>query len=144
MFTSQTQLHIPSPVRIAGVDVGQVVSVQRASGSSNAAVVTMDINKNGLPIHANANAKIRPRLFVEGNFYVDLFPGTPNAPVVSVGRHAGSRQNSGPGAARPRARGADHSRAHQPADAASGARRFARHARNGGGRTPPRTPACAA
>ena len=91
MFTSQTQLHIPSPVRIAGVDVGQVVSVQRASGSSNAAVVTMDINKNGLPIHANANARIRPRLFVEGNFYVDLFPGTPERADAVVGRHAVGR-----------------------------------------------------
>ena len=27
MFTRQTQLHIPSPVRIAGVEVGEVVSV---------------------------------------------------------------------------------------------------------------------
>ena len=96
MFTSQTQLHIPSPVRIAGVDVGEVVSVQRASGSSDAAVVTMNINKNGLPIHANANAKIRPRLFVEGNFYVDLFPGTPNAPIVSSGDTLAAGQNSGP------------------------------------------------
>ena len=96
MFTSQTQLHIPSPVRIAGVDVGQVVSVQRASGSSNAAVVTMDIDKNGLPIHANANAKIRPRLFVEGNFYVDLFPGTPNAPLLSSGDTLPAGQNAGP------------------------------------------------
>ena len=91
MFTTQTQLHIPSPVRIAGVDVGQVVSVQRVSGSSDAAVVTMDINKNGLPIHADATAKIRPRLFLEGNFYVDLHPGTPSAPIAVVGRHAAGR-----------------------------------------------------
>ena len=143
MFTSQTQLHIPSPVRIAGVDVGQVVSVQRASGSSNAAVVTMDINKNGLPIHANANAKIRPRLFVEGNFYVDLFPGTPNAPARVVGRHAGGRAERGPGAARPRARGADHPAADQPADAASGVRRLAGTRAGRRRRTPPRTPASA-
>ncbi len=27
VFTSETQLHIPSPVRIAGVDVGEVTSV---------------------------------------------------------------------------------------------------------------------
>jgi ABC-type transporter Mla subunit MlaD len=96
MFTSQTQLHIPSPVRIAGVDVGEVVSVQRVSGSSNAAVVVMNINKDGLPIHANANARIRPRLFVEGNFYVDLFPGTPNARVVSSGDTLAAAQNTGP------------------------------------------------
>ncbi|MBV9007366.1 MAG: MCE family protein, partial [Solirubrobacterales bacterium] len=63
VFTTETQLHIPSPVRIAGVDVGQVVSVTHISGSSRAGLVTMDINQNGLPIHANANARIRPRIF---------------------------------------------------------------------------------
>lgn len=97
-FTSQTELHIPSPVRIAGVDVGQVVSVKRLprAGSSAAAVVTMDINKNGLPVHANANARIRPRIFLEGNFYVDLAPGTPNAPVLSSGSTLPAANNAGP------------------------------------------------
>ena len=57
VFTTQTQLHIPSPVRIAGVDVGQVTSVTRVPGAtSQAAVVTMSIDKNGLPIHADATA----------------------------------------------------------------------------------------
>jgi phospholipid/cholesterol/gamma-HCH transport system substrate-binding protein len=96
MFTSQTQLHIPSPVRIAGVDVGQVMSVKRVSSSSTAAVVTMDINNNGLPIHADANARIRARIFLEGNFYIDLFPGTPNAPTLSSGSTLPAPYNSGP------------------------------------------------
>src|SRR6201995_235307 len=47
MFTSQTQLHIPSPVRIAGVDVGEVVSVTHIPGDTSAGLVTMDSNKNG-------------------------------------------------------------------------------------------------
>ncbi|MBV9423176.1 MAG: MCE family protein [Solirubrobacterales bacterium] len=96
VFTTETQLHIPSPVRIAGVDVGQVVSVTHISGSSRAGLVTMDINQNGLPIHANANARIRPRIFLEGNFYVDLFPGTPNAPSLRSGDTLPAAQNSGP------------------------------------------------
>jgi ABC-type transporter Mla subunit MlaD len=96
MFTSQTQLHIPSPVRIAGVDVGQVVSVQHVSGSSQAAVVTMHINNNGLPIHADATVDIRPRIFLEGNFYADLHPGTPNAPVLSSGQTLPAANTSGP------------------------------------------------
>jgi phospholipid/cholesterol/gamma-HCH transport system substrate-binding protein len=96
MFTSQTQLHIPSVVRIAGVDVGQVVSVQRVRGSQDAAVVTMDINSNGLPIHSDATAKIRPRLFLEGNFYVDLHPGTPSAPILSSGATMPAPNTSGP------------------------------------------------
>ena len=93
--TSETQLHIPSPVRIAGVDVGEVVSVTHIQGSS-AGLITMDINKNGLPIHANATAAIRSRIFLEGNFYVDLAPGTPNAPVLSSGSTLPAANTSGP------------------------------------------------
>ena len=99
VFTSETQLHIPSPVRIAGVDVGEVTSVKHIGGSSSqAGLVTMSINPNGLPIHSDATMKIRPRIFLEGNFYVDLQPGTPSAPdlksgsTVSVGRTAGPVQ----------------------------------------------------
>jgi phospholipid/cholesterol/gamma-HCH transport system substrate-binding protein len=99
VFTSETQLHIPSPVRIAGVDVGEVTSVKHiGDGSSRAGLVTMSINPSGLPIHANATVKIRPRIFLEGNFYVDLAPGTPSAPdmksgqTIPVGRAAGPVQ----------------------------------------------------
>jgi len=96
VFTTETQLHIPSPVRIAGVDVGQVVSVKHVSGSSEAAVVTMQINNNGLPIHADATINIRPRIFLEGNFYADLYPGTPNAPALSSGATLPAANTSGP------------------------------------------------
>ncbi len=95
VFTSQTQLHIPSPVRIAGVDVGEVTSVSHIQGS-DAGLVTMDINKNGLPIHADATAAIRSRIFLEGNFYVDLAPGTPSAPILSSGATLPAPNTSGP------------------------------------------------
>ena len=95
-FTVETQLHLGSPVRIAGVNVGTVTSVRRVGGNSTAAVATMTIQQNGLPIHADATADIRPRLFLEGNFYVDLHPGTPAAPVVSSGTVLPASQTSGP------------------------------------------------
>src|SRR5947209_15961561 len=82
VFTSETQLHIPSEVRTAGVKVGEVVSVTRIRGSERAGLVTMDIDRGGLPIHANATINVRPRIFLEGNFYVDLSPGAPGAPVL--------------------------------------------------------------
>src|SRR6202035_2317950 len=56
VFTTNTNLHMPSPVRIAGVEVGQVTSVDYIAHSRDAAVLTMDINQNGLPIHADATA----------------------------------------------------------------------------------------
>ncbi len=96
VFTSNTQLHIPSPVRIAGVEVGQVTSVDYIPHSRSAAVVTMDIDRNGLPIHSNATALIRSRLFLEGNFYVDLTAGSPNAPVLSSGSTLPAPNTSGP------------------------------------------------
>jgi ABC-type transporter Mla subunit MlaD len=96
VFTTNTQLHIPSPVRIAGIDVGQVVSVSRVSKNSTAGLVTMDINPNGLPIHADATAAIRTRIFLEGNFYVDLSPGTPSAPLLVSGATLPASNTSGP------------------------------------------------
>jgi phospholipid/cholesterol/gamma-HCH transport system substrate-binding protein len=95
-FTTETQLHIPSPVRIAGVDVGRVVSVQHIRGSSQAAVVTMQIDRNGLPIHADATINIRPRIFLEGNFYADLRPGSPAAPVLTSGSTLPAANDTGP------------------------------------------------
>jgi phospholipid/cholesterol/gamma-HCH transport system substrate-binding protein len=65
-----------SPVRIAGVNVGEVVKIGRYK-KTDLAVLTLRINGNGQPIHRDATLKIRPRLFLEGNFYVDLKPGTP-------------------------------------------------------------------
>jgi phospholipid/cholesterol/gamma-HCH transport system substrate-binding protein len=95
-FTVETQLHLGSPVRIAGVNVGTVTAVKRVSGSSTAAVASLAIQPNGLPIHADATADIRPRLFLEGNFYVDLHPGTPSVRVLSSGDTLPAAQTTGP------------------------------------------------
>lgn len=96
VFTSNTDLHIPSPVRIAGVDVGQVTAVDRIKGSPNAGIVVMQIDRTGLPIHSDATAQIRSRILLEGNFYVDLHPGTPEAPILSSGSTLPAANTSGP------------------------------------------------
>jgi virulence factor Mce-like protein len=84
VFESANSLRAGSPVRIAGVNVGKVKSVTAQQGT-DAAVVTMQISKDGLPVHADATAKIRPRIFLEGNFFVDLQPGTPQSPDLHDG-----------------------------------------------------------
>jgi len=84
VFPSANSVRANSPVRIAGVNVGKVKSIERAEGTDNA-VITMLIQDRGLPIHKDATMKIRPRIFLEGNFFVDLQPGTPNAPVIQDG-----------------------------------------------------------
>jgi virulence factor Mce-like protein len=80
---SANELQNRSPVRIAGVNVGQVKRVERGPGST--AIVTMAIDRDALPLHADATLKIRPRLFLEGNFFVELSPGTPAAPNLPEG-----------------------------------------------------------
>src|SRR5256714_10756309 len=84
-FQSANNLQPKSPVRIAGVDVGKVTDVEPISSGSGAARVTMEIDKKGLPIHKDAELKIRPRIFLEGNFFVDLQPGTPTSATVADG-----------------------------------------------------------
>ena len=84
VFQSSNSLRPDSPVRIAGVEVGKVKKVEAQDGTDNA-VVTMSIDKSGLPLHEDATAKIRPRIFLEGNFFVDLRPGTPGSPELDDG-----------------------------------------------------------
>ncbi|UTI65122.1 MlaD family protein [Paraconexibacter antarcticus] len=72
-----------APVRIAGVAVGKVTDVGRGPGTT--VRVTMEIDKRGLPIHADATIKARPRLFLEGNYFLELRPGTPSAPAIPDG-----------------------------------------------------------
>jgi virulence factor Mce-like protein len=81
VFPSANSIRKNSPVRVAGVNVGKVKAIQAEAGSS-AARVTLEINDSALPIHSDATAKIRPRIFLEGNFFVDLKPGTPGAPLL--------------------------------------------------------------
>jgi phospholipid/cholesterol/gamma-HCH transport system substrate-binding protein len=80
---SANELQSRSPVRIAGVNVGHVTGIKRGPGST--AVVTMAIDRSSLPIHRDATIKVRPRLFLEGNFFVELQPGTPSAPNLPEG-----------------------------------------------------------
>ena len=81
-FASAVNIQAKSPVRIAGVNVGQVTSIRRAGRTG---LVNMEIESRGLPIHTDATVKIRPRLFLEGNWFVELKPGSPSAPTISSG-----------------------------------------------------------
>ena len=105
VFANAQNLRPKAPVRIAGVDVGEVTSVEHltaddpalvaqsdedtnplpndpASGEA-AALVTMQLDEAALPLHEDAQFQLRPRLFLEGNLFVDTKPGSPNAEEVS-------------------------------------------------------------
>jgi phospholipid/cholesterol/gamma-HCH transport system substrate-binding protein len=96
VFDNVAAIQVNSPVRIAGVNVGKVSKVEPAGRDSTAAAVTLKIDKEGLPIHRDAELKIRPRIFLEGNFFVDLRPGTPGSPALPAGGAIGPSQTSAP------------------------------------------------
>ena len=111
VFASAQNLRPDSPVRIAGVDVGKVTTVEpltaaesdevsaqtaQAGGGEQppstgeapvqqAALVTMELEEDALPLREDATFKLRPRLFLEGNYFVDMEPGSPNAPTTDDG-----------------------------------------------------------
>jgi phospholipid/cholesterol/gamma-HCH transport system substrate-binding protein len=108
VFGSAQGLRSSSPVRIAGVNVGKVTSVEHLTSAptddleaqagggppatatdppegEQAALVTMELEEDALPLRSDARFKLRPRLFLEGNYFVDLEPGSPNAEETPEG-----------------------------------------------------------
>ncbi len=91
VFASAQSVRPDSPVRIAGVDVGKVTQIEHLTSAKaeptgqQAAVVTMELEEDALPLHEDATFKLRPRLFLEGNYFVDVKPGSPNAPKTDDG-----------------------------------------------------------
>ena len=84
-FKNANGIKAKSPVRIAGVNVGKVTSVEAADEAGRGTIVKMEIEDKGLPLHEDMRVKIRPRIFLEGNWFVELQPGSPTKPVVEEG-----------------------------------------------------------
>jgi virulence factor Mce-like protein len=84
VFQTSNGVRPKMPVRIAGVEVGKVTAISGQEGTQ-ASVITMEINEKGLPIHKDAELKIRPRIFLEGNYFIELRPGTPSQPALGSG-----------------------------------------------------------
>ena len=83
MFRDVQNLKTRSPVRVAGVEVGKVTKVEPHEGG--AAEVTMELREDALPIRDDARAQIRSRIFLEGNFFVDVQPGSPSSGELDDG-----------------------------------------------------------
>jgi virulence factor Mce-like protein len=94
VFRDANNLNPGSPVRIAGVEVGKVKSIE--PNENGTATVKMEIKDEGLPLHEDATLKVRPRIFLEGNFFVDVQPGSPSAPVLEEGEPIGPDQTAAP------------------------------------------------
>ncbi len=102
VFTSPQNMRIGTPVRIAGANVGEVTEVElvgepatHSDGEERPAVrVTMAVSDEALPLAEDSVFKVRPRLFLDGNYFVDLFPGSPSASEVTDGHTFGLDQTA--------------------------------------------------
>src|ERR1700742_1338164 len=68
-FANSANIATNSPVRIAGAEVGKVVASDR---KGTATTVPFPFDGTGQPVHDNAFATIKPRIFLEGNFFIEL------------------------------------------------------------------------
>ncbi|MEA2126615.1 MAG: phospholipid/cholesterol/gamma-HCH transport system substrate-binding protein [Solirubrobacteraceae bacterium] len=93
-FRTANDIKRGAAVRIAGVNVGKVTAVE--PGPSGSSIVRMKVRDSGLPLHADATLKIRPRIFLEGNWFVDVQPGSPSAPLLEEGATIGVQQTGAP------------------------------------------------
>ena len=84
-FNDSSGIKKGSPVRIAGVEVGEVTKITPTSTGSRAAVLDLALKERGRPVKRDATAKIRPRIFLEGNFFVELSPGRPSTQELADG-----------------------------------------------------------
>ena len=91
VFRDAKNLQSGAPVRIAGVEVGKVASVESIDG---AARVTMELSDDALPLHEDAQLEVRPRILLEGNFFVDVEPGSPSADELDDGATVGVTQTT--------------------------------------------------
>ena len=92
-FTAANQVSDFSPVRVAGVDVGKVQSVEPGS-SPGTATVEMRITNEDVVVRRDARADVRWRTVLGGNMFIDLQPGSPSAPELGDAAIPTSRTTS--------------------------------------------------
>jgi phospholipid/cholesterol/gamma-HCH transport system substrate-binding protein len=96
VFQNAPPIQTNSAVRIAGVEVGKVSKVESLGGDSPGVRVTMKLKDEALPIHKDAQVEVRERIFLEGNVFMNIKPGTSAAPEVDDGDTIPVAQTSAP------------------------------------------------
>jgi phospholipid/cholesterol/gamma-HCH transport system substrate-binding protein len=86
-----TQLGLEADVREAGVTIGHVVGKDLAGGAGNATTATIEVDSKYAPIRSNAKVILRQKTLL-GETYLELSPGTPDAPFVKDGGYLRATQ----------------------------------------------------
>jgi ABC-type transporter Mla subunit MlaD len=71
-----------TPVRVHGIGVGKVESVQIQDGGRHA-LVSIRLTDDGVKLHADAGAAVRFRTFLGGQMEIAINPGSPSAPPLA-------------------------------------------------------------
>jgi virulence factor Mce-like protein len=74
-----------TPIRVQGVEAGQVTKVERAPSGKGVRVTMLVEKKSGVKVHEDARLSMRWRTLLGRNLYVDLSPGSPSAPLLAKG-----------------------------------------------------------
>ena len=82
-FTNAGQLAQEADVRIAGVSVGKVIS-KSLDPQGNRTIATIQLDNQYAPLHKDARAILRTKTII-GETYVEITPGSPNAPPIPDG-----------------------------------------------------------
>lgn len=82
-----------SLVRLAGMEVGRVVGFSPPSDGGSGIQVLLEVNES-TPIHANSEAFLST-IGLMGSYYVEITPGTPEAPRLRSGALIPSREVTG-------------------------------------------------
>jgi phospholipid/cholesterol/gamma-HCH transport system substrate-binding protein len=79
-FSTADDVNTATPVRVGGVDVGHVQSIEPGPGHSS--IVAMQITTGGVVAKRDASAQVAWRTLLGGALYVDLAPGSPSTPPL--------------------------------------------------------------
>jgi virulence factor Mce-like protein len=72
-----------TPVRVYGVNVGQVTGVARGPSGRGVELKMQFDSGMGVKLHSDASVNLRWRTLLGRNMYVDVNPGSPSAPALS-------------------------------------------------------------
>lgn len=92
VFNGTMGLRAGSPVRVAGVQIGKVADIGNGPGAT--AEVTLDLRADAPPLRAGTRLRIRPRVFLEGGYIVEVEPGPPGRPLLGDGATVPLRDTS--------------------------------------------------
>lgn len=81
-FAKVNNVNNRTPVRVDGVDVGNVSDVLPGSDPRRSAQLKLLITDSNIVLHTDASAQLRWRTVLGGPMYVDLHPGSPDAPKL--------------------------------------------------------------